>query len=178
MTYEDEQIEDDYVVPEEDSDTDHTDETTGEEPKEKMVPLSALLAERKKRQNSVAKESQSTYGSYATKKDIQTVLEDSWAEDNPDKVEFIEKNLPSVLKRKPHLKDVISASPNRVKEMYQLAKDFTPKMDSQKIVEENMKKPGASQSSSKEGSLSNVEMLRGMSSKEFREYRNKVRRSR
>lgn len=115
----------------------------GEE--EKMVPLSALQKERKKKQeiereNRILrdyqlKQAQQQEPDYSQQEPVnreelastlqqfaKTTREETWRAQNPDKMEVIEEHLEDLLKQRPHLAAAIKASPNSYEEAWELVK--------------------------------------------------------
>lgn len=123
---------------------------------ERTVPLSALEAERRKRQDLEAQakvyeqyinqaqqqkepeqeddtedliskgDALKMVNQYMTKTK-QEFLEESFCSSNPGAVQKIEEQLPNLIKNKPWIKDVISNASNRWQRAWELVNDFTPK---------------------------------------------------
>lgn len=174
---------------------------------DKQVPLKALQAERRKRQ-------EAEYQSKWLQEQLQTVqtapqtqqepedgdelltksdfsrmtqsqlvefkrqtLEESFLEQNPNAMEAIETELPEILKKKPWLAHAINNSKNRYATAFEVIKDYKPKND-------NVRNRIA-ENSSKPGSPATVgkggtlaKDFGKMSNTEFREYRKQVRSQR
>lgn len=174
---------DDYTV----DDSYEEVEDSEEKPKEQMVPLSALLAERRKNKKQVKASEEKVETAplpYVTHDDLnsqfQNLLEQDYINKNPEKIEFIEKHAKKLFKEKPHLKRAVAFAPNRYEETYKLLNDYMgqPKSNEQKI-DENMKKPGSPTNVAKEGSMSQAEYIRSIAgTSEFRSFRQKIRSGR
>jgi hypothetical protein len=102
-------------------------------------------------------------------------LEQAWVASNKDRVQEIEAYLPEVLKQKPWLADAIEKAPNRYEAAADIIGAYKPKeKSSAKRIVENASKPGNPSAMGKTAQLSNVEKLKAMSPKEFREYRKQL----
>jgi len=142
-----------------------------ETPAEKMVPLSAVLKERKKRQEL---EMQTTWqqqqlqqyqqqqiapvdpvddsSKYETvtreeqqkaqNDTIRTIEERQWMRDNPEKMEILNEHLKTFLDQRPNLKSAIRDSGNRYEEAFTLMNALTPRQQQQlKTASAQPKKP-------------------------------------
>lgn len=168
----------------------------------RQVPLSALEAERAKRQETEAE--LRMYKQYMAKgtanddeeeedpDDVITVsnfkkgqqsfkrevLEQAFCDANPSAVQYVNENLPALINQKPWVKDVVESAPNRWARAHELLRDFSPKQANEKQlkrIEENAKKPASPAAVGKSAQHSKLDMLKGMAGKkEFREYRQKV----
>lgn len=129
-----------------------------EEPKpSKMVPLEALEAERRKRQDLEAhnramqdmmlqkrapdpvEEDDEDDEEFITKAELKRrikdatfgnkreVLEESFCTSNPQAVELITTHLENIIKRKPWLAQTIDSAPNRYARAYEIVQDYMPK---------------------------------------------------
>jgi hypothetical protein len=126
-------------------------------PEPRTVPLEALEAERRKRQDveaqnralqefmlkSKAPEPQDSHeddeDDFITKaemkKRLQTTsfaqkrefLEEAFCDSKPDAVALIEANLPEIIKRKPWLAQTIESAPNRYARAYEIVNDYMPR---------------------------------------------------
>jgi len=123
-------------------------------PEVRQVPLQALEAERRKRQELEAQlrnlqqaqahaESQQQDDEdddeFITKAEMKErlkqaslgnrrqILEESFVESNPKALEVINKHLDEILKRKPWLTQTIETAPNRYARAYEIVQDYMPK---------------------------------------------------
>lgn len=174
-----------------------------DEPEEKQVPLKALQAERKKRQEAeyqsrwlqeqlqTSQQTQSQSASddgdeLMTKADYSRMtqnqlaqlkrqtLEEAFLSDHPDVVDLVETELPEILKKKPWLAHAIDNSTNRYKTAYEVIQDYKPKTENvRKRLAENQEKPGNASSVSKGGEISKD--FSKMSNEEFKQYRQSIR---
>lgn len=164
----------------------------------KQVPLEALESERARRQEaeaelrmykrSAAKDDDDdeddddpddivTNGKLTKKQQEfkREVLEQSFCDSNPEHVKYINENLPSLIKSKPWVEDVVKSAPNRWARAYELLRDLSPKqanLTQAKRLEENARKPASPAAVGKSAQHSKAELLKSMAGKkEFREYR-------
>jgi hypothetical protein len=174
---------------------------------EKQVPLKALQAERRKRQeaeyqakwmqeqlqsaqsNPKANNAEDDGDELLTKSDFtkmsqsqlvefkRQTLEESFISQHPDAMDTIETELPEILKKKPWLAHAINNSPNRYQTAYEVIKDYRPKT-------ENVRQRIA-ENAEKPGSPAGVgkggsisKDYSKMSNSEFREYRQSLRNKR
>jgi hypothetical protein len=118
---------------------------------ERMVPLTALEAERKKRQE--AETQAKLYEQYLQQQQAQPqpapvedgddiltkdeyrqnisqakreILEESFFTSNPEAVKQINEHLPELMKNKPWIKEAVENAPNRWQRAWELVRDFTP----------------------------------------------------
>ena len=182
----------------------HVEQSHEVQQEDKSVPLAALKAERKKRQEaeyqaqwmqkqledaqriSQQKPVEDDGDDLLTKADYSKMtqaqlaefkrqtLEESFLSQNPDLVDAIETDLPEILKKKPWLAHAINNSSNRYQTAYEVIKDYKPKG-------ENVKRKIAA-NSEKPGSPATVgksgqvsKDYTKMSQDEFREYRRSLR---
>lgn len=174
-------------------------ETEQEEVKEeKMVPLSALQAERKKRQQYEAwiaeqqKKAEQpedddewlSRGDYRTEKTLtkREILEEMYCDSHPERIEEINTYLEQIVQRKPWLGDSVATASNRYARAWEIVQDYKNLItgqqkrssDAKKMVE-NAKKPGSPAAISKTGSGTQADFLMSMrGKKEFREYRKEL----
>ena len=183
----------------------------------RTVPLEALEAERRKRQDVEAQnralqdfmvkskgqetkeEEEEDEEEFITKAELKRrlkeatfgnkreVLEEAFCSANPQAVELINKNLETIIKRKPWLAQTIESAPNRYARAYEIVQDYAPreevasaqkfrdsKAEAKKIVE-NSQKPGNPSTIVKQANNNNADYLRSIAGKpEFREYRKKM----
>jgi len=176
----------------EDSSGENTEET-------KMVPLSALQKERKKRQeaemnatwqqqqleklqNSEPEDDSYKYES-ATREDvmkaqqeaIRMVEEKRWIKENNEKFELLNEKLPNFLKQKPNLVAAIDAAENRYEEAYTLmTKLNAPPVSQQKAPQPrgNREAPNSPSTVPKTAAMNTAVDVMSMSDTEFKEWRN------
>lgn len=180
------------------------------EEQSRMVPLAALEAERRKRQDvemrnrfleeqrnnkpePIEEEDDSTelvekgYLKEYSQANKREILEQLYLDMNPKAEKEIEENLRQILELRPWLKDSIEHSPNRYARAYQVIQDYKHLIGNQKQsaervqdVEkliENSRKPRSPMESGKSAQHSQMDFLKSIQGKkEFREYRDKVRR--
>lgn len=180
----------------------------------RTVPLEALEAERRKRQDVEAhnralqdmmlkkepvEQDTDDDEEFITKAELKKrlkeatfgnkreVLEEAFCSANPQAVEMINKNLESIIKRKPWLAQTIDSAPNRYARAYEIVQDYTPreetasvkkfsdpKADARRIVE-NSQKPGNPTTITKSANMNHADYLKSIGGKpEFREYRKKM----
>ena len=120
-------------------------------PEPRQVPLQALEAERRKRQDLEAQvrmmqQAQAQQPAndedddeFITKAEMKErlkaasqgnrreILEESFCDNNPEALDIINKNLDEVLKRKPWLAQTIDSAPNRYARAYEIVQDYMPK---------------------------------------------------
>lgn len=185
-------------------------------PEPRTVPLEALESERRKRQDLEAQnralqemmmKSSKTEApaeedddeEFITKAELKKrlkeatfgnkreVMEEAFCSANPQAVELINKNLESIIKRKPWLAQTIESAPNRYARAYEIVQDYAPreeaaptkkfsdpKVDARRIVE-NSQKPGNPATIAKPAQAGTADYLRSIAGKpEFREYRKKM----
>ncbi|MEN8236132.1 MAG: hypothetical protein ABFQ95_01065 [Pseudomonadota bacterium] len=166
-------------------------ETQTEEPKEekKQVPLDALQAERKKRQDAEyqAKWYQQQMAAFQQKQtqpeaddedeytkqikselrqelrqDYQNRVEKQYLANNPQAAEAIEAHLQSILTSKPHLSYSIQYAENRYEAAMDIIEKYSPKAASDSVkkkIEQSQKMPGSPASTGKSGGVGKSEML-------------------
>lgn len=184
-----------------------------QEEEQKMVPLSALQAERRKRQEAEARsqvlhelamrndqpqpepvEDDSSAlvekgmlkeHSMATKRDI---LETLYQDMNPEAVQKINQYLKPILDKKPWLAASVDNALNRYARAYEIVTDYMHLVDDKPVVKkqavsdgqrivQNAQKPRSPVEQGKSAQLSGVDYLKSIQGKkEFRDYREKVRR--
>lgn len=186
-------------------------------PEPRTVPLEALESERRKRQDLEAQnralqemmvksskpeaeaDDDEDEEEFITKAELKRrlkeatfgnkreVMEEAFCAANPQAVDLINKNLESIIKRKPWLAPTIESAPNRYARAYEIVQDYAPreevapakkfsdpKADAKRIVE-NSQKPGSPTTIAKPANMSNADYLRSIGGKpEFREYRKTV----
>ena len=167
-----------------------------EDKSEKMVPLTALQKERKKRQEAEMnaefqrqqaekiKQEQPVDDSYkyesATKEDvmlaqqeaIRQVEEKRWIRDNPEKFELINRDLTNFLKQKPSYVTAIDSAENRYEEAYQLMTAFNPKLKPQaKKPKQEREAPHSPSSVPKATAMNSAVDVMSMSDTEFKNWR-------
>jgi len=178
-----------------------------EEEKEQKVPLSALQKERKKRQDweqraklyeqkeamqmqektsSQSDENEDEYETAtvaqvksAEKKIIQTVTENLWCKEHPEKVTEVDEKLEEFLKQKPHLKYAIEAAPNRYEEAWTLLNALTPRQKAALKPNVGVKKPAPNSPSAvpKATGVNQVVDVMNMTDAEFSKWRaSKIKR--
>jgi small-conductance mechanosensitive channel len=165
---------------------------------EKMVPLSALQAERKKRQQYEAYLAQQqnqqqepedddewlSRGDFKQEKTMtkREILEEVYCDSHPERVQEINKHLEEIIQRKPWLGDSIATATNRYARAWEIVQDYKglyaekqqKSADAKKIVE-NSKKPGSPAAIGKSGATTQADFLLSMrGKKEFREYRKEL----
>jgi len=170
-----------------------------EEPK--MVPLAALQAERRKRQEAETRnrvydelmnknapqeddsEALLTKGKFQEEKALtkREIMEQMYEDLNPKAVQKINKYLQPILDKKPWLISSIDASTNRLARANEIVDDYMhlveekPKKhlaDDAKRIVENSKKPGSPADVGKSAQASGAEYMKSIQGKkEFREYR-------
>lgn len=113
------------------------------------------------------------------------IAEETFKDANPEAIRQIDMHLEEILKTRPWLADTINQAPNRYSRAYEIVRDFAPviqakqnKAEDAKRIVENSKKPGNPATVGKPANMSPGDYmlsLRGKS-KEFREYREQLRR--
>ena len=91
---------------------------------------------------------------------------------------MLEEKLEPILKKRPYLAQAIQAAENRYAMAMEIINDWSPKGQSEenrKRLEENASKPGNPAGVAKSANLNQLEHIKGMSRKEFSEYRAKIR---
>lgn len=125
-----------------------------EQQEERTVPLTALEAERKKRQEAetqarlyelyLQQQQQQPQQQEEDGDDILTkneyrqnislakreILEEAFHSSNPQAVKQIEEYLPELIKQKPWIRDAVENAPNRWQRAWEMVSDFYPKPDS------------------------------------------------
>ncbi len=203
----------DTVEPQEDQDVDTNvmvDEMVEEhEPEEqiqeeKLVPLSALQKERKKRQEMEQElqwerqrsqrvsapepevEDESRYET-ATRGDLIQMQNEAvrisdekhWIRQNPEKHEFVSENLKEFLKQRPNLASAIQDAPNRFEEAYTLMNALTPKQQQAlKPVGQKKVAPNSPNAVPKAANLNAAIDVMSMSDQEFSAWRKQQQRRR
>lgn len=183
-----------------------------EREEQKMVPLSALQAERRKRQEyetrnkvyeSMLAERQKnqleenqedddpdalvTKSSFIQEKALtkREILEQVYQDVNPEVVQKINTYLKPILNKKPWLAETLDNSPNRLARANEIIDDYMhlfnekpkTKINDAKKVVENSQKPRSPVEIGKNPMLSRHDYLKKIQgTKEFRDYREKVRR--
>ena len=192
------------VVPEQEQ-TDLVSEPVAEQPQEAheeaheevtQIPLHALQAERRKRQESEQElrflreqqakaaepDDESRYES-ATKEDLgktkselkREIQEESWVKENPDKFNKVEEGLRDFLKLRPNLAPAIEASTNRYEEAWTLMNALTPKQQQQAVQKPKPQAPGSPAGVPKAAAMSEAVDLMNMSDSEFNSWRQQRR---
>ncbi len=123
----------------------------------RQVPLQALEAERRKRQDLEAEnralqhylkskdvketpeEDSEDEEEFITKAELKKriadvtfknkreVLEEAYVDANPDKINLVNTHLESIIKRKPWLAQTLESAPNRYARAYEIVEDYMPK---------------------------------------------------
>jgi len=165
---------------------------------ERQVPLKALEAERKKRQEAELKsqwiEQQYLQAQAQPKQEepvdeyeqeleqklerkfeakLKNQMEQRFLQENPDVHNQIENVLPDLLKKKPWLAQVIQTAPNRYERAMELINDYRPRAEhpNEKRLEENSTKPDMSSGKGKPSNLGQLEQMRNMDRKSFSQWR-------
>ena len=151
-------MEDESAMDEQDlaSEDQVTDSEQQEQPPARVVPLEALEAERRKRQDLEAQNralQELMVKSKPTKDDVvdedeedfitvaemkkrlkdvtftqkREILEEAFVDSKPEAIELIDKHLDDILKRKPWLAQTIDSAPNRYARAYEIVQDYMPK---------------------------------------------------
>ena len=157
---------------------------------EKMVPLSVVQKERKKRQqvqeeNDLLRSQQKTQlqeedcSKYETvtreelgKSNFETlrsVREESWAESFPDKANHVNEELEYFIKQRPNLALAIQNSPNRLKEAWELMTALQPRKEVAKAQRKDV--PASPGSVPKSAAMNETVDVMNMSDSEFRDWR-------
>lgn len=173
-------------------------------PEKKMVPLEALEAERRKRQDAEYKaqwERQQMEAALQQQKQqpeededeytqqlkkyvdngiataTKNTIESVYVQEHPDVIERVQAELEPILQRKPWLTSVIQQAPNRWARAMEIIEDYAPKKEepTQSKRVENANKPGHPAQMAKTRNLSKLESLNKMNRKEFSEYRASLR---
>ena len=173
-----------------------------EQPQERTVPLSALEAERKKRQEAELRafyaEQQRTAQPPQQKEDdneddytrqlkaslLSKIKEENrrdreqeFLRRNPDAVSRIEAELPEILKKRPSLAYAIQNADNKYEEAMAIIEDYsTRKNDTQKRIEANSMKPGTPTGAAKAAKMGKAEMIANMNSSDFHQWRKQIRK--
>jgi len=186
------------VEPEQKAEVGHDNHDQGhQEESEKMVPLTAVQKERKKRQQlqfeleelkkkqQPAEEDYSKYESVTReelgnvqKETIRTVRETDYAERYPERAEFVQNELEDFLTRRPNLAYAIQNSENRIKEAYELMQALNSKKSQAKSQAQQAQAPRSSNSIPKAAALNDAVDVFNMSDSEFRDWRKSKRRRR
>jgi hypothetical protein len=193
-------------------DTQDQDQSTEKDATEQTVPLTALTAERKKRQetenqvrllaeyvNKLKSAEQDQQPEEEDPEDWvtnqrfketqnqtkQEIMEEMYLQMNPDALPKINKYLTQIIEQKPWLADSVKTATNRYARAYEIVNDYghmvEPKRNSQAQADaarvvQNANKPKSPVATGKSAKMSNTEYLKSIAgTKEFREYRNKVR---
>jgi hypothetical protein len=128
-----------------------------EEPRGRTVPLEALEAERRKRQDleaqnralqefmmkskapEKAEDNPEDEDEFITKAEMKRrlekvsfaqkreVLEEAFCDSNPEAVRLVNQHLEEIIKRKPWLAQTIDSAPNRYARAYEIVQDYMPK---------------------------------------------------
>jgi hypothetical protein len=128
-----------------------------EEPRGRTVPLEALEAERRKRQDLEAQnralqefmmkskapekveDNPEDEDEFITKAEMKRrlekvsfaqkreVLEEAFCDSNPEAVRLVNQHLEEIIKRKPWLAQTIESAPNRYARAYEIVQDYMPK---------------------------------------------------
>lgn len=170
-----------------------------QEPQEKNVPLSALEAERRKRQEAELRaewyqqqqqqqpepqddedeytKSLKNYANQVSRQQLQQHLEKDYLRKNPECLSRIQNELKDVLQERPWLAPGIQNAENRYEAAMDLINAYAPRRadDTQKRIEENSKKPSHPQGIGKSSQMSKAEMISNMSSNDFHAYRKQMR---
>lgn len=173
--------------------TEDTQEITEDSSEEEVkVPLKVLQKERRKRQEaeqearflkeqqnkrSAEEEEASKYES-VTKEELhktksalkREIAEETWAADNPDKIERINDELPEFLKMRPNLAKAIDAAPNRYAEAWTLMNALSPKQKAPQ-TKPKPQAPGSPSGIPKAAAMNDAVDLMNMSDKEFNSWR-------
>lgn len=194
-------------------------EVQAEQEQVRQVPLEALEAERRKRQDTeaqnrllqdyvnrlqqpakeepvikseddedlVSKKDLKQFRQKLTSEEFATmkreIAEETFKEVNPEAIRQINANLKEILERKPWLAKSIEDSSNRYARAFEIVQDYAPALmtkksqnnDAQRIIE-NSKKPGSPVTAGKTPNLTQADYLKSIAgTKEFQEYRKKVR---
>ena len=161
---------------------------------EKMVPLSSLTKERKKRQeyereNQILREyqlrqAQQQEPDYSqdepiNKKELQetmiqfakTTREEAWKSSNPDKLEIIDEHLEDLLKQRPHLAAALHSSPNRYEEAWELLKGYVQPKTTSLPPKKKVEAPNSPASISKSAAMNEAVDIMKMTDNEFNAWR-------
>lgn len=157
----------------------------------RQVPLDALEAERKKRQDAEYQakwyqqqmatlqqqqpQKQDDEDEYTKqikaeiRRDIslenQTKVEGQYLAEHPEVAEAIQTKLGPILQKKPHLSYAIQNADNRYAEAIDIIEKYSPKVASDSVkkkIEQNQTMPGSPASTGKSGGVSKSEMLNRM----------------
>ena len=183
----------DYVSADNDVVSSHEDE--------KMVPLSVVQKERKKRQQiqqeyeallqqskrheGNEEEDLSRYESVTREeldinnKQVQrSIREDAWSERNPEKAIFVEQELENFLRSRPNLAPAISNATNRVQEAWELMNALSGKEKQNLKAKPRQDAPLSPSTVPKGAALNETTDVMNMSDSEFREWRKGKRKAR
>ncbi len=163
----------------------------------RMVPLEALEAERRKRQDleahnralqemmSKSKEEVSSEDEddeeFITKAELKKrlkeatfgnkreVMEEAFCSSNPQAVELINKHLETIIKRKPWLAQTIESAPNRYARAYEIVQDYLPKemAPAQKFRDPQAEARKIVENSNKPGNPATIAKASNMSNSEY-----------
>lgn len=173
-----------------------------EQEQEKTVPLTALEAERKRRQEAEYKawmyqhqqqqaasqpkedyedeytKSIKSYVNQTTKAEIQRAVESEYLKDHPEAETRIKNELEGILHEMPELSYSIQNASNRYAAAMKIINKFAPKKsvaETKRKIQENQNKPGSPHASGKTQKVSPSERLSGMSRSEFLQYKRQMR---
>ena len=138
----------DETVPDNEEQEEFIEQSTPE-PEQRQVPLQALEAERRKRQDleaqvramqaSQSEPDDEDEEEFITKAEMNArlkaatfgnrreILEESFCDSNPKAVELINQHLKEIINRKPWLAQTIESAPNRYARAYEIVQDYMPK---------------------------------------------------
>lgn len=115
-----------------------------------------------------------------TKDDVKRDLrEEIWAESHSAQVEYVDENLATFLKQRPHLTSAIANAPNRYKEAYELMTALSPKQQA-RLSEKPKKRdaPHAPNSVPKSAGVNQAIDIMSLSDDEFNKWRASSRKKR
>lgn len=168
---------------------------------EKMVPLSVVQKERKKRQqiqqeyDNLVRESKRHEGNEeedltryesVTREELdinnkqvqRSIREDAWSERNPEKAIFVEQELENFLRSRPNLAPAISNANNRVQEAWELMNALSGKQKQEQKKATRTDAPLSPSTVPKGAALNETTDVMNMSDSEFREWRKSKRKAR
>ena len=105
---------------------------------------------------------------------LRDVREEAWAENNPEKTDYVNENLANFLKQRPNLVSAVQNSKNRYKEAYELMSALSPKQQQQltsPAKQKRIQSPGSPNSVPKSAGVDQVVNLMAMSDSEYNEWR-------
>ena len=184
-----------------------TNEPIAEEAKDKQVPLSALVKERRKRQEveqenkayrdlnikklreeaAAAPEEEESQYEPVTKADfnkekfgmMQAIEENQWIKHNPEKAKIVNEKLTDFLNTKPHLKAALNQCVNRYEEAWDWLEKYTEKPKAPvKQSPVRREAPGSPSAVPKGAGLNQSIDLMGMNDKDFNAWRSSQRKRR